>query len=272
MSTAVSVTWWGHATTTIALAGRRILTDPVLTPRVAHLSRIGGPSPPVEAAAADVAVVSHLHFDHLHAPSLRKLDPMVRIIAPKGSTRALARAAPEISRRVEEVVPGEVVDIGGVVIRVVPAAHDGRRSPLSHYGGPALGFVIEDGIDDPTRVWFAGDTGLFGGMDDLRPVDVAVVPIGGWGPTLGPTHLDPAQAAEAVRRVRAKDAIPIHYGTFWPTGLRRVDPRRFQHLFLEPGARFAAALGTCCPTSTAHLLDAGETTVVAVGDRRERRL
>jgi L-ascorbate metabolism protein UlaG (beta-lactamase superfamily) len=263
MSATVSVTWWGHATTTITLAGRRILTDPVFTPRLAHLSRIGGPSPPDEAAAADIAVVSHLHFDHLHVPSLRTLDPRMRIVAPQGTARILVRAAPAFSSRVDEVVPGDVVDLGGVVIRAVPAAHDGRRHPMAHHGGPALGFVIDTGVEDPTRVWFAGDTGLFACMSDLWPVDVAVVPVGGWGPTLGPTHLDPAQAAEAVRRVGANDSIPIHYGTFWPAGLRSLNPRVFQERFVEPGTRFAAALRDCCPTSTAHLLKAGGTATVA---------
>jgi L-ascorbate metabolism protein UlaG (beta-lactamase superfamily) len=218
-------------------------------------------------------LVSHLHFDHLHLPSLRKLDPRTRLLAPQGTARILARTRPALSVRVEEVTPGDVIDLGGVVIRAVPAVHDGRRHPLSHHGGPALGFVI-DGVkdfQDPTRVWFAGDTGLFAGMTDLWPVDVAVIPVGGWGPTLGPTHLDPTQAAEAVRRVGANDAIPIHYGTFWPTGLRLLNPRVFQQRFVEPGTRFATALNSCCPTSTPHLLNAGGTATVVDPGHHDRR-
>jgi L-ascorbate metabolism protein UlaG (beta-lactamase superfamily) len=262
VSTAVSVTWWGHATTTVALGGRRFVTDPVFSGRLAHLHRLGGPLPPVTAGEADVALVSHLHFDHLHVPSLRALSPGARIVAPRGTVRLLARTAPALSRRVEEVAPGEAVAIDGVVVRAVPAAHDGRRSPLSRHGGPALGFVMEAVDEGLTRVWFAGDTGLFPGLDDLWPVDVAIVPVGGWGPTLGPAHLDPAQAAEAVRRVGAKDAIAVHYGTFWPTGLRLISPRTFRQRFAEPGARFVAALGAVCPSSTAHRLSAGSTVTV----------
>jgi L-ascorbate metabolism protein UlaG (beta-lactamase superfamily) len=218
--------------------------------------------PTEEAADADVAVVSHLHFDHLHLPSLRKLSPEVRIVAPVGTARVLARAASAISRRVEEVSPGQAVDVDGVVIRAVRAAHDNRRSPLSHYCAPPLGFIIEAGLEDPTRVWFAGDTGLFTGMSDFRPVDVAVIPIGGWGPTHGPSHHDPIQAAEAVRRVGAKDAVPVHFGTFWPLGLRYINRLSFRQRFVEPGPRFAAALATCCPTSTAHVLKVGNTATV----------
>jgi L-ascorbate metabolism protein UlaG (beta-lactamase superfamily) len=261
VSIGASVTWWGHSTTTIALGPVRVLTDPVFTRRVAHLSRIG-PLPTEEAAKADVAVVSHLHFDHLHLPSLRKLSPEVRIVAPVGTARVLARAAPAISRRVEEVVPGEAVDVDGVVIRAVRAAHGDRRSPLSHYCAPPLGFIIEAGSENPTRVWFAGDTGLFSGKSDFWPVDVAVIPIGGWGPTLGPTHLDPTQAAEAVHRVGANDAVPVHFGTFWPLGLQYVNRLSFRRHFVEPGPRFGAALAACSPTSTAHLLKVGSTATV----------
>jgi L-ascorbate metabolism protein UlaG (beta-lactamase superfamily) len=259
----VSVTWWGHATTTITLGGRRILTDPVLTRHVAHLSRVLGPLPSLAARQADVVAVSHLHFDHLHVPSLRQLGTEVRIVGPKGTARVLARATPLVSHRVEEVVPGDVVDIDGVRLRVVPAAHDGRRTPLARSGGPALGFILEaTGDDQELRVWFAGDTGLFDAMDQLGPVDVAVIPIGGWGPTLGPTHLDPIQAAEAIRRVGARDAVPIHYGTFWPTGLRHVRPSTFRHHFIDPAPRFAAALQAGAPGSTAHVIGVGETATI----------
>jgi L-ascorbate metabolism protein UlaG (beta-lactamase superfamily) len=209
-----------------------------------------------------VAVVSHPHFDHLHLPSLRKLSPEVRIVAPVGTARALARAAPAISRRVEEVAPGEAVDVDGVVIRAVRAAHDDRRSPLSHYRAPPLGFIIEAGSENPMRVWFAGDTRLFTEMSDFRPVDVAVIPIGGWGPPSARPTLGPTQAAEAAGRVGAKDAVPVHFGTFWPLGLRYINRLNFRQRFVEAGPRFAAALATCCPTSTAHLLKIGNTATV----------
>jgi L-ascorbate metabolism protein UlaG (beta-lactamase superfamily) len=263
MSPAVSVTWWGHATTTIELGGRRVLTDPILTRRVAHLSRIGGPPPGAVALRADAAVVSHLHHDHLHAPSLRKLAADVRIIAPKGAAGVLYRSAPAVARRIEEVGAGDVIDLDGVSLTAVPAEHDGRRSPWSRHHGPALGFVMAaEGAGELASVWFAGDTGLFAGMAELDPVAVAVVPIGGWGPTLGPTHLNPEQAAEAVRRVGARDAVPIHYGTFWPTGLRRVHPASFRRLFTEPAAGFADALEVVCPDARAHVISHGETVTI----------
>jgi L-ascorbate metabolism protein UlaG (beta-lactamase superfamily) len=261
----VSVTWWGHATATIEVAGRRILTDPVLTGRVAHLSRVAGPLPTPTALQADVAVVSHLHHDHLHVPSLRLLPPTVRIVGPVGTASVLTRSAPELARRVEEVAVGDVVEVGDVRVLVVAALHDGRRSPMSRHQGPALGFVAESD-EHSSRVWFAGDTGLFPAMADIGPVDVAVLPVGGWGSTLGPTHLDPVDAAEAVRRVGARDAVPVHYGTFWATGLRRVRPASFQQHFADAGARFATELLTLCPHATAHVIAHGVTATIPGGE------
>ena len=263
MSAPVSITWWGHATTSIALNGRRVLTDPVLTRRLAHLTRIGRPLPGIDALRADVALVSHLHFDHLDVPSLRQLSLSTRIVAPDGAVRALRRSAPDVAQRIEEVVPCDIVNLDGVRIRAVPAKHDGRRSPLSRFSGPALGFIIEnDDAEIPTRIWFAGDTGLFAAMSQLAPIDVAVVPVGGWGPNLGPTHLDPEQAAEAVRRVGAGDAIPIHYGTLWPSGLRRVHPASFRRGFTDPGTKFATELARSCPGATAHVISQGQTVTI----------
>ncbi|MBE7189232.1 MBL fold metallo-hydrolase [Jatrophihabitans endophyticus] len=229
------VTWWGHASCTVELGGRRVLTDPVLTHRVAHLSRPGLPDPPAEAARADVVVVSHLHADHLHLPSLRRLDAATRLIVPTGAAAVLRGRVP--AAVVTEVGEGDEVQIGDLRVQAVHAEHDGRRLPGSRHRGPALGFVLHSGT---TKVWFAGDTGLFDALSDIGPVDAALVPVGGWGPTLGPEHLDPARAVEAVRRVGAGVAVPIHYGTLWPAGLRWAAPRQFERLCRAPGREFAA--------------------------------
>ena len=257
----VSITWWGHATATIEVGGVRVLTDPVLTPRLAHLARHGGPVPAPRAAVADVVLISHLHADHLHLPSLRALGRGVRIIGPTGTAKVLA-ADHRLLDQLEEVDVDDELTAGSVRVRALGAFHGGQRHPRSRHTGPALGFVLTTGTGDRDSVWFAGDTGLHEGIGDVGPVDTAVVPVGGWGPTLGPHHLDPAQAAEAVRRVGARDAIPVHYGTFWPVGLRRVHPASYRRMFADPGERFAHALAQASPEARAHVLGAGEHTVI----------
>jgi L-ascorbate metabolism protein UlaG (beta-lactamase superfamily) len=253
------ITWWGHATCTVELGGLRVLTDPVLTDRIAHLARVVPSVDVAGAAEADVVVVSHLHSDHLHLPSLKRLRGDVRIVAPTGAAGVLRRTLPTLAARIEEVGPGDKLSVKGVEIRAVTAAHDGRRLPGSRHRGPALGFVLDDGA---RRAWFAGDTGLFDAMSDIGPVDVALVPVGGWGPTLGPEHLDPRQAAEAVRRVGARDAVPIHYGTLWPIGLRAAAPAMFAQKCLAPGRVFAAALDEDGSNARAHVLAPGDSVVL----------
>ena len=93
----------------------------------------------------------------------------------------------------------------------VPALHDGRRTPVGQAGEDALGYVIAGG---GRRVYFAGDTELFEEMSGLRPLDLALLPVWGWGPSLNPGHLDPA-GARALALLRPRVAVPIRLGTFY---------------------------------------------------------
>jgi L-ascorbate metabolism protein UlaG (beta-lactamase superfamily) len=137
------------------------------------------------------------------------------------------------------VSPGDVVEVAGVRVEVLFASHDGRRQPWSHDDPLALGFRFGN---DAGSCWYPGDTELRDDMAEVDPVDLALVPVGGWGPTLPSGHLDPDEAAEAVLRVGARWAVPVHWGTFWPAGLRHVARANHERLFVSPGPRFARAL------------------------------
>ncbi len=252
----VRVTWWGHATAMIEIGGRRLLTDPLLTDRLAHLRRIGSPAP--GAQTADAVLVSHLHLDHLHLPSLRRVEADT-LVLPTGAEQLVRSAGCWTGGRIEAVAPHGWVQVGEVSVRAMPARHDGRRWRGSPVCGPALGYLLEH---DGLRVWFAGDTGLFDAMQAFGPVDLAVVPIGGWGPTLGPEHLDPAQAARACAAVQARYAVPVHYGTFWPIGLRRLQPNSFRERFELPAQHFATAIAEQGMSTRVHALRPGQTVVL----------
>ncbi|GLY94430.1 membrane protein [Actinoplanes sp. NBRC 103695] len=247
-----SVTWWGHSTMWLADAGTTLLTDPVLTGRLAHLRRVAGP-PPVLPGAPDAVLLSHLHADHFHLASLRMVPGEPTLVVPRGSAGFIAKGLGRaFADRCVELSPGEETKVGDVTVRAVKANHPGGRGPWSNLRAVALGFVVEG----TSRSWYAGDTGLFDEMSDLGPLDLALIPVGGWGPTLhAHEHLDPAQAAEALRRVRAAYAVPVHYGSFWPVGLGRVR----QHMFSEPGPAFARHAATVAPDAQVRVLRQGET-------------
>jgi L-ascorbate metabolism protein UlaG (beta-lactamase superfamily) len=242
----LAFTWWGHATTTVELGPVRVVLDPVLADRLFHLRRYAA-TPPDEVLAADVVLISHLHHDHLHVPSLRRYATDVPIVVPQGAKRFLRGVGLD---RVVSVKPGDAIDVGGLRIEVLPATHDGRRSPMSQTGGVALGFRVEA---NGSSFWFPGDTGPRADFADVAPVDLAVAPVGGWGPTLGGDHLDPVEAAEAVRQVGARWAVPVHWGTFWPRGLAGVKPALHEKLFITPGPRFVEALAEHAPQTRAVL-------------------
>ena len=238
----------GHSTILVELDGIRILTDPVTRSRVGPLRRVEPVPKRDRLRGIDLVLLSHLHWDHLDLPSLRDLGRHVPLVVSAGAGTWLRAAG---FSEVREVVVGDSVDVGGVRVRVVPAVHSGFRPPLGPTA-PALGFVI----DGSRSVYFAGDTDLFPGMGDLGgPVDIALLPVWGWGPTLGRgRHMDPLRAAESLRLIRPRAAVPIHWGTYWPHALGRVFPERL----VEPPAAFVEYAAELAPDV--------QTVPTAVGD------
>jgi L-ascorbate metabolism protein UlaG (beta-lactamase superfamily) len=227
--------WFGHATVRLELSGVQFLFDPFLSGGIGPVRR-RRKSPDLEVAPVDAVLISHGHQDHLHLASLRQLDRATTVVVPNGLGPLVAKVGFADVRELD--VDGET-SIGDVRIRAVHAAHEGRRMPFGP-AAPSLGFVM-DGED---RVYFAGDTDLFPGMADIaQDLDLAIVPIGGWGPTLRNGHLDPTTAASALRLLRPRAAVAVHWGTLWPVGLGRVRRHRFD----DPGERFIEAARATAP-------------------------
>jgi L-ascorbate metabolism protein UlaG (beta-lactamase superfamily) len=228
----------GHATVLIELDGVRLLTDPVLRSRLVHLRRrVPAPTEPLSALSA--VLISHVHYDHLDLPSLRKLGRTVPVIVPRGARRAIRGF-----RDVRELRVGEEIRLGDVTVRAVPAEHRSARLPL--FPSPAVGYVVSGS----RTVYFAGDTDLFAGMAGLADeIDVALVPVAGWGPKVGPGHLDPARAAHAVQLLQPRIAVPIHWGTL--TTLRA-------HASAEPPLEFARLTAERAPNVDVRVLQPGE--------------
>jgi L-ascorbate metabolism protein UlaG (beta-lactamase superfamily) len=245
----LAVTWWGHASSTVEIGTSKVAIDPLLTPRLGHLHRYA-PTPSETAYDADLVLISHLHGDHLHLPSLRRFPRDIPIAVPRGGERLLRGLAGD---RLRPVSPGDVLELAGVTVTVLPATHDSRRGPHSRVRALAIGFRL-DGAG--RSVWFPGDTELRDDMREVGHVDLALVPIGGWGPTLEDGHMDPVHGAEAVNRVGATTAVPVHWGTFWPIGLRHLARANHHRLFTTPGRRFVEALDG--GTASVLLMEPGE--------------
>lgn len=234
----------GHACVRIEIDGVAVLTDPVLRPRVAHIRRIPPPPNPAAVESVDVVLVSHAHHDHLDVPSLRGLPGSPLVICAPPAAGPVRRAG----LRPSPLAAGASTRVGPVRIEATRADHDGRRWGVVG-AGESVGFALRG---PGGAVYFAGDTGIFDGMELIDRIDVALIPVAGWGPKLGAGHIGPRQAAEAVAMLEPRVAVPIHWGTY-----RRILMRRGE-ADDAPAREFLAELAQIAPAVRGVLLRPGQ--------------
>jgi L-ascorbate metabolism protein UlaG (beta-lactamase superfamily) len=247
----ITVTWLGHATVVVDMDGVRIVSDPLLR-RHNGIRRRRGATPEGEAwSGADAVLLSHLHHDHAEVGSLKMLGGVPVLTAPENAVWVAKKGLAGRGLGEGEWVP--VGAAGDVAVRLVPAVHHSR--PMPHRPNAANGHLVRgpSGV-----VWLAGDTDLYPGMEGHpelagSAVDVAVVPVGGWGPRLSPGHMGPKQAATACRLVAARAAVPVHWQTLHVPVAGRF-PRGWMDL---AGPRFKEALAHEAPSCRPLVLDVG---------------
>jgi L-ascorbate metabolism protein UlaG (beta-lactamase superfamily) len=242
------VTYVGHATVFVELDGVRMITDPVLRAWVGPLRRQGAAPSAGVTEEVDAVLISHLHRDHADLPSLRRIARDVPMLVPPGAGEFFERRG---FCAVSELAPGESSQVGEIAVTAAEARHSGKRRFARN--AEAIGFLLRG----TRRVYFAGDTDLFDGMDALAGgLDLALLPIWGWGPNLGPGHLDPERAARAAAVLSPTIAVPIHWGTLYPVGLARLRP----HPLRSPPHEFAARMREIAPQAEVRVLSPGEAT------------
>jgi L-ascorbate metabolism protein UlaG (beta-lactamase superfamily) len=250
------ITYVGHATLLLEVGGLRLMTDPILRQRILHLGRRNIPILDHWLHRLDAVLISHLHHDHLDYPSLRRLGPDVEIIVPRGAGILMQRNG---FRHVTEIASGSQLRLGPLTLTAVHADHSGLRRPLGAEA-EAIGYLIDDESAAEGRkplpcVYFAGDTDLYGDMADLAGmVDVGLIPVWGWGPTLGPGHMDPYRAAEAVKLIRPRIAIPIHWGTLFPMTVDLVTTA----FLTDPPQQFRTFVSNLAPQVEVRVLEPGQ--------------
>jgi L-ascorbate metabolism protein UlaG (beta-lactamase superfamily) len=245
------VRFLGHATVVLDLPAGRLVTDPFLRPGLGPLRRHGPLPLPASIGPVDHVLLSHAHPDHFDADSLRALpgDPLV--IAPRGLGGRIRR----IGLRAREVSVGETVVLApGWIVTTLPARH--WRWPIVP-GAATVGYLIEGPAIG--GIYFAGDTSRFAGQGALRGrVELALLPIASWGPHLAPGHLSPRTAVEVARVTGARIAVPIHWGTLYPSRLDRFMPGPLR----DPPVRFARFAAERCPGLDVRVLQPGDSTRV----------
>jgi L-ascorbate metabolism protein UlaG (beta-lactamase superfamily) len=234
----------GHATVAVDLDGTRLLTDPFLRSGLGPLRRHGPPAPRGALRDLDAILISHLHRDHADLRSLRRLED-VPMLVPPGAGRFFERRG---FRSVSELVPGHSTEVGAVTVTAIQAVHDGERRGSRN--AQAIGFLLSG----RQRIYFAGDTDLFAGMSALQGVDLALLPIWGWGPNLGPGHMDPERAARAAALIEPRIVVPIHWGTLYPRFLHRLRPGPLS----DPPLELAKWMAELAPQAELRVLAAGE--------------
>jgi L-ascorbate metabolism protein UlaG (beta-lactamase superfamily) len=247
---AARVTYVGHATVLVEMDGVRLLTDPVLRRRVGPLRRHGPAPDPQLMESVDAVLISHLHHDHADVPSLRRLSRAVPVFASPGARGFIESLG---FGDVRELAPGESAGVGDVRVTATEANHPagGRRFERA---SRAVGFELTG----QRRIYFAGDTDLFDGMEGIGEdgIDLALLPIWGWGTSIGAGHLDPKRAARAAALLSPRAVVPIHWGTLYPLGLARLRPGPLH----APPREFVAQMRALAPQVEARVLAPGETT------------
>jgi L-ascorbate metabolism protein UlaG (beta-lactamase superfamily) len=225
-----SAVWAGHATVLLRLGRRYVLTDPNLGGSLLIVPRITRASlSPRELPPLDAVVLSHMHFDHFDAKTLRKLGSRPEVLFPSGGEAYADEIAQPLKRG---LAPWQHVEVAGLTITAVPARHQGGRYGIDFLWNHAFtGYLIEGAGH---RVFFAGDTGydpdLFREIGRRFPgIEVAFIPI---APSRGEEgardrwgHVGPKGALDIFRDVGARYMVPIHFEAYFSAGERVGEPR-----------------------------------------------
>ncbi|MFI5473103.1 MBL fold metallo-hydrolase [Streptomyces cacaoi] len=213
----IAVSWAGHASWVVSVGGLTVLTDPVWSRRIlgtpARITPVGVPWE--ELPRVDAVVISHNHYDHLDAPTLRRLARDTPVFVPAGLGRWFLRRR---FTRVTELDWWEAAELSGVRFDFVPSHHWSKRSLTDTCHSLWGGWVLT--APDGQRVYFAGDTGYghwFSRIGQRYPgIDLALLPIGAYDPRwwLSDVHCDPEEAVRATLDLGARRMAPMHWATF----------------------------------------------------------
>jgi N-acyl-phosphatidylethanolamine-hydrolysing phospholipase D len=238
----IAITWVGHSTLLAQLGGLNVLVDPVWGERASPWRSLG-PRRLIPAAVAmtdlppiDIVLLSHNHYDHLCAHTVRALGRAhaeARWVVPLRLAKLVHSLG---ARHVTELDWWNETRIGDAIIACTPARHFSARTPFDRNRTLWCGFAVTAPVG---RFFYAGDTGIHPEFGEIGrrfgPFDVCALPIGAYEPRwfMHPVHLDPSEAIAAYRAIHAHHAISphavflgVHWGTFRLTDEPILEPPR----------------------------------------------
>jgi L-ascorbate metabolism protein UlaG (beta-lactamase superfamily) len=208
----VCITWIGHASFLIQTKEVNILVDPNWSMWLKVIKRLKRPGLDfLHLPDIDFVLVTHAHFDHLDRRTLRKVAANQPIVVPLGVGNLVHDLGFNI---VHELDHWQRVELGPLCVTLTPCHHWGARILHDTHRGFG-GFHIEA---DGRSIFHCGDTAYFDGFREIgerHNIEIALLPIGAYDPPSGrEVHMNPEEAVQAFKELRAKRLIPMHYGTF----------------------------------------------------------
>ena len=221
----VRLTWLGHASWLVQVAGLSLLVDPVLGERISgFIHRNVAPGLRVdELPKIDACLVTHNHYDHLDLPTLKHVG------APVWAGQGTASMLRSAGLQAHELAWWDVASIGSARVHFVPSQHWSRRGLFDINEMLWGGFVVEG---NGTQVYHSGDTAYFAGFGEIGRrfpgLSAAMLPIGAYDPPwfMESQHMNPEQAVQAFLDLRARDFLAMHWGTFKLTDEPLDEPPR----------------------------------------------
>jgi len=208
------ICWLSHASFLIQLGGKRFLIDPVFENIPFYKRQITTPYSVKELGAIDYLLISHVHYDHFDKASIKALTKQTfKAILPLNMSKLLHKI---LDVKSVELDWYECYDDGDIKITLVPAKHWGRRGIFDKNKALWGGYIL---THKGKSIYFTGDSAKGEHFEEIGKrfdIDYALLPIGAYKPEfiMKHNHLNPQEAFDAFKKLKAKTMIPMHYGTF----------------------------------------------------------